>query len=67
MPKCFKKSRMENSIMSDDESIVEFVCWFCRHGSHSECMVNMPFSSGEDDCSFSIIHQRCECDKRGHK
>jgi len=52
--------------MSDDESDVEYVCWFCRKGNHDDCMVNIPVSTGEDDCSFSIVHRRCECEKLGH-
>lgn len=52
--------------MSDDESDVEYVCWFCRKGNHDDCMVNIPVSTGEDDCSFSVVHRRCECERFGH-
>ncbi len=54
--------------MSEAEDF-EFTCWFCKKGSHSECMVNIPVDSKSyypEDCSFDIKHERCECDKRGH-
>lgn len=53
--------------MSDDESAIEYVCWFCRKGNHDDCMVNIPLGSGEDDCSFSIIHEVCNCHKNRHR
>jgi len=67
----FIKEAMEISKMtSDDESLVEFVCWFCRKGNHDDCMVNIPVDAKSfypEDCSFDIVHERCECDKRKHK
>ncbi len=53
--------------MSDESTQPEHTCWFCTKGNHDDCMVNIPVSSGEDDCSFSIIHLRCECHKNDHK
>lgn len=47
--------------MSDDESIIEYMCWFCRKGRHDDCMVNIPISTMEHDCSFSVEHRKCVC------
>ncbi len=53
--------------MSDESTNPELTCWFCTKGNHDDCMKNIPVSSGEDDCSFSIVHLACECYNNKHK
>lgn len=55
-----------NSNSSGDDSMQKSknVCWFCKKGRHSECMIEIPTtdkSDGPHDCTFGTTMVRCAC------